>query len=87
MVHVETKGIIAGLWRRETKCKGPKAKDADLGVLIWEELHSVHPEVTLVDVEHVKAHRSKKEQQETSLFEKPTTRATRRQMSWRKMES
>ena len=40
------------------KCIGPKAKDADLWILIGEELHSVHQEGTQVEVEHVKAHRS-----------------------------
>ena len=30
-------GVIDGLWRGEAKCLGPKAKDADLWILIWEE--------------------------------------------------
>ena len=30
MVHVDNKGVIDGLWRREMKCIGPKARDADL---------------------------------------------------------
>ena len=32
--HVDTKGIIDGLWRGEMKCIGPEAKDADLWILI-----------------------------------------------------
>ena len=51
----------------------PGAKDADLWMLIWEELHGVHQERILVDVEHVKARRSKKEMQQMSLLEKFTT--------------
>ena len=38
------------------KCIGPRAKVADLWILIWEELHRVHQEGMLVEVEHVKAH-------------------------------
>ena len=44
MVHVDKKGITDVLWRGEMRCIGPNAKDADLRVLIWEELHRVHPE-------------------------------------------
>ena len=42
MVHVDNKGIIDGLWRGDMKCIGPKARDVDLWILIWEELHRVH---------------------------------------------
>ena len=52
------------------RCIGPRAKDADLWILIWEELHRVHQEGILVEVEHVKEHRSKKEMQQMSLFER-----------------
>ena len=38
MVHVDKKGIIDGLWRGEMRCIGPRAKDADLWILIWEEV-------------------------------------------------
>ena len=61
VVHVDNKVIIDGLWRGEMKCIGAKAKDADLWILIWKEVHRVHQEGILVEVEHVKAHRSKKE--------------------------
>ena len=40
------------------KCNGPKAKDAGLWILIWEALHRVHQEGTLLEVEHVKSHRT-----------------------------
>ena len=72
MVHVDNNGIIDELWRGETRCIGPRAKDADLWILIWEELHRIHQEGILVDVEveHVKAHRSTKGMQKMSFFEK-----------------
>ena len=44
VVHVGNKGIIDELWRGETRCIGPEAMDADLWILIWEELHRVHQE-------------------------------------------
>ena len=37
-------------------------------MLIWEDLHMVHQEGLLVEVEHVKAHRSKKGVQQMSLL-------------------
>ena len=52
------------------RCIGPRAKDADLWILTWEELHRVHQEGILVEVEHVKAHRSKDEMHQMSLFKK-----------------
>ena len=70
MVHVGNKGIIDGLWKSEKKCIGPRAKDADEWIMIWAEIHRVHQEDIPMEVEHVKAHRSKKETQEMSIFEK-----------------
>ena len=70
MVHVDNKGIFDALCRGFMKCTGSKAKDADLWILIWEELHRVHQNGTLVDVVHVKANRSKKEMKQMSLFER-----------------
>ena len=32
----------------DMKCIGPMAKDADLWILIWEEVHTVHQEGMLV---------------------------------------
>ena len=60
-VHVDNKGIIDGLWRGEMKCIGPRAKDADVWILIWEELHRVHQESILVEAERVKAHRTERD--------------------------
>ena len=67
--HVDNKGIIDGLWRGEMKCIGSRAMDADLWIWIWEEVRRIHQEGVLLEVEHVKAHRSKKEVQEMKLFE------------------
>ena len=70
MVHVDKEGMFDGLWRGEMRCTGPRAQDADVWILIWEELHGVQQEGIPVEVEHVKAHRSKKVMQQMSLFEK-----------------
>ena len=65
LVHGDNKGIIDGL------CIGPRGKDADLWILIWEELHRFHHEGKMMEVlEHVTAHRKKKEMQHMSPFEK-----------------
>ena len=37
MVHVDNKGINDGLWRGETRCIGPKAKDATCGSRFGEK--------------------------------------------------
>ena len=68
LVYVDNKGIVYGLWRGEVRCIGPRAKDADLWIMVWEELHRVHQEGLLVEFEDVKAHRSKMELQQMSLF-------------------
>ena len=79
------KGIIDALWRVEMRCIGPRAKGADLWILIFGEVHRFHQEGILVEVEHVKAHRTKKEMQLMSLFEKFITVGNeKRQMSLRK---
>ena len=65
---VDNKGImIDALWCEETKCIGPKAKDADFWILVWWEAHRVHQEGVLWKVEHVKAHRFKMEKQHAAL--------------------
>ena len=56
MVHVDNEGIIDGFW----KCIGPKTKDADLWIPIWEELNNFRAKEILSEVEHVKAHRTSK---------------------------
>ena len=70
MVHVDNKGLVDGLWRGEMRCIGPRAKDADLWILISKELHRVHQARILVEVEHVKAPRTKKEMKPMSLLER-----------------
>ena len=40
---------------------------------MWEELHRLAARDIAVEVEHVKAHRTKKEQKEISCFEKFVT--------------
>ena len=74
-VYVDNGGIIDGLRRRERErvCIKPRAGDADLKYLIWEELHYLAERGILVEVEHVKAHHTKKEQKEMSHFEKFVT--------------
>ena len=55
-MHVDNKGIRRG----ERKCINPKAGGADLWMEIWEELHSLAAGDIVVEVEHVKAHHTKK---------------------------
>ena len=52
------------------ECLAPKAKNADLWVLIWEDVRRTPRRNTSGGVEHVKAYRSKKEKQEMTLFER-----------------
>ena len=70
LLYVDNKGIVYGLWRGEMRCIGPRAKDADLWAMVWEELRRVHQGGLLVVFEDDKAHRSKKELQQMSLFSK-----------------
>ena len=72
-VHVDNKGIIDGLRRGESKCIKPRAGDADLWIKMWEELHDLAGRGISVEVEHVKAHRTKKEKKDMSHFEKFVT--------------
>ena len=50
--HAEDKVIIDGLWKSQTKCVGPKAKDADLRIPIWEETHMIRQEGMDMEVQH-----------------------------------
>ena len=59
---------------RERNCINPKAGDADLWIEIWEDLHFLAETGILVEVEHVKAHRTKKEKKEMSKYEKFVTK-------------
>ena len=47
-----------------------KAGDSDLWIKIWEELHLLTLKEILVEVEHVKAHRTEKDKKEMSQIEK-----------------
>ena len=86
-VHVGNKGIGDGLWKAEMKCIDPKAGDADLWINIREELHHPISRDIVVEVEHVKAHRTKKDKREMSQFERSLSlRATRKRMSWQRQE-
>ena len=61
-VHVHNNGIIDGLWRGESKCIGPAAGDADfVDQDLGRELHLLMSKDILVQVEQVKAHRTKKD--------------------------
>ena len=77
LCHVDNKAIIGGPWRRQLKCIGPKAKDAEMWIFIWEVVRRIHQKRILLEVEHVKAHCPKKqEKQEMSLFERFVTEGT-----------
>ena len=67
------KGIIDGLCRGETKCIDPKAGDAGLWIEFGENCRCRWQEAILVEVEHVKAHRTKKDKKEMSQMEKFVT--------------
>ena len=52
------------------KCIGPKAKDADWWIALWERLEKLRSQEVLIEVEHDTAHRNELEKQQMSLFEK-----------------
>ena len=81
-MHVDTKGIIVGFWRGERSCTNPRAGDADLWIKIWEELRRLAAGDFVVEVEHVKAHRTREEKKELSQFWKFVAEGKR--MSWQK---
>ena len=86
-VHVDDKGIIGGLWRGERKCIDPKAGDADMWVKIWEGLHLPRSKEMLVEVEHVKAHRTKKGKKGHVAFREVSSRmAMTKRMSWQRQD-
>ena len=64
---VDNQGITDGLWRGRN-CIRPRAGDADVWIKIWEEMHCLAAR-DIVEVEHVKAHRTKKEKKDMSHFE------------------
>ena len=63
-IHVDNTGIIYGLRKGEKECIKPSAGDADLWIKIWEELHELVKRGILVEVAHVKAHRTKKKRKD-----------------------
>ena len=68
-VHVDNKGIIDGLRKGEKEGIKPGVGDADLWIKIWEQPHELVKGGMLVEVAHVKAHRTKKEKQKMMQFE------------------
>ena len=72
-VLVDNKGIIDGLWKGNRTCIHPKAGDADLWIKIWEELHLLTSKEILVEVEGVKAHRTKRDKKDISHFDEFVT--------------
>ena len=71
--HVDNKGIHRWVWTGEMMCVGQEATDADLWIMIWEELYRLQQEGILLKVARVKAHRSKKEKQHMSRLEQFVT--------------
>ena len=65
-----TKEFVDGLWRRERNCIQPRTGDDDFWIKIWEELHHLVSREIVVEVEHVKTHRTKKDEEEMPQFEK-----------------
>ena len=60
-------------YEKERECMKPRAGDADLWVKNWEEVDGLADRDILVEVEHVKAHRTKKEKINMSRFERFVT--------------
>ena len=57
---MDNTGIIDGLRRGEKECFTPRAGDADLWIKLWADTHELVKRGILVEVERVKAHRTKK---------------------------
>ena len=85
-VHVDNKGIIDGLRKGEKECIKPKAGDAVLRMKIWEELHSLVERSILVEVEHGKAHRTKRKRKNVACLRNSSLKAMGRLMSWQMQE-
>ena len=70
-MHADNKGIVDGLWRGERKCIDPKAGDADWRIKnVGVKLHLLTPTEIVVEVKHVKTHRTKKDKKNMSQFDK-----------------
>ena len=72
-IHVDNKGIIDGIRRPEKECIKPRAGDADLWLKIWEELRELVKRGILVEAAQVKAHRTKREKEKMTKFERFAT--------------
>ena len=79
-----TKEILM-VYGEESKCIKPSAGDADLWIKFWEGPHGLAERNILVEVEHVKAHRTKKRKICRSL-RSLSPKAMRRLMNWQKDE-
>ena len=75
-VHVDNKGTIDGLRKGEKECIKPRAGDADLWLIIWEELHELVNRGIVVEVARVKAHRTKKETEKMTNIESFVTKGS-----------
>ena len=84
--HVDNKGIIDGLRKGEKVCIMSSAGHADLWIKNWEELHELEKRGIPVEVEHVKAHRTKKEKEKMKKLKGSSPKAMRRVMTWQKQE-
>ena len=51
------------------ECIKPRAGDADMWITTWDELHEVVRRGILVEVAHVKAHRTKQEKEKMKKIE------------------
>ena len=72
-VHVDNKGVIDGLRKEKRNASSQEREMQNYGKNIWEEIHGLVERGILVEAEHVKAHRTKKEQTNTQQFEKFVT--------------
>ena len=68
-VHVDNEGLVDGLRKGEKECFTPRAGDADLWKILGR-LHELAKGGILVEVQHVKAHRTKKEKEKMTQFER-----------------
>ena len=57
------KAIIDGFRKGEKECITPTARDENLWIKNWEELDELVKRGIPLEVEHVKAHRTKKEKE------------------------
>ena len=64
-----------GCGKGEKECIKPGAGDADLWIKFWEEPHELVKRGISVELEHMKAHRTKKEKEKLTQFETFVTEA------------